>query len=91
MPVERSSPRCDALLCIYTVLELLLCVRKCSVVWKSQLGVGTQLCQLCSENSDILVLKVDFDENRDIVKPLAIRVCRCRACGGFADTMLCIY
>ena len=33
-----------------------------------------QLCQLCNENPDILLLKVDFDENRDIVKPLAIRV-----------------
>lgn len=33
-----------------------------------------QLCQLCNDNPDILLLKVDFDENRDIVKPLAIRV-----------------
>jgi hypothetical protein len=32
------------------------------------------LCQLCNENPDILLLKVDFDENRDIVKPLSIRV-----------------
>lgn len=34
-----------------------------------------QLCQIAAENPDILVLKVDFDENRDIVKPLAIKVC----------------
>ncbi|KAK9845368.1 hypothetical protein WJX81_004717 [Elliptochloris bilobata] len=33
-----------------------------------------KLCQLCNDNPDILLLKVDFDENRDIVKALAIRV-----------------
>ena len=33
-----------------------------------------QLAQLCNENPDIIMLKVDFDENRDIVKPLAIKV-----------------
>ncbi len=31
------------------------------------------MCQLCNDNPDILLLKVDFDENRDIVKPLSIR------------------
>ena len=38
-----------------------------------------QLAQLCNDNPDILLLKVDFDENRDIVKPLAIRVRPCLA------------
>ena len=33
-----------------------------------------QLCQMAKDNPDIVVLKVDFDENRDIVKPLAIKV-----------------
>ncbi len=34
----------------------------------------TQLCQICTENPDIVLLKVDFDENRDTVKPLGIKV-----------------
>ena len=29
---------------------------------------------MAKDNPDIVVLKVDFDENRDIVKPLAIKV-----------------
>ena len=33
-----------------------------------------QLCQICTENPDIVLLKVDFDENRDTVKPLGIKV-----------------
>lgn len=33
-----------------------------------------QLCQMASDNPDIVLMKVDFDENRDIVKPLAIKV-----------------
>ncbi len=32
-----------------------------------------QLCQICTENPDIVLLKVDFDENRDTVKPLGIK------------------
>ena len=35
---------------------------------------AVQLCQMAKDNPDIVVLKVDFDENRDIVKPLAIKV-----------------
>lgn len=31
---------------------------------------------MCVENPDILLLKVDFDENREVVKPLGIKV-RC--------------
>ena len=33
-----------------------------------------QLCQMGNDNPDIVILKVDFDENRDVVKPLAIKV-----------------
>ena len=33
-----------------------------------------QLCQMAQDNPDIVVLKIDFDENRDVVKPLAIKV-----------------
>ena len=33
-----------------------------------------QLCQMAKDNPDIVVLKIDFDENRDVVKPLAIKV-----------------
>ncbi|CAL8462439.1 g1972 [Coccomyxa elongata] len=33
-----------------------------------------KLCQICTENPDIVLLKVDFDENRDTVKPLGIKV-----------------
>ncbi|KAK9906881.1 hypothetical protein WJX75_009666 [Coccomyxa subellipsoidea] len=33
-----------------------------------------KLCQMCVENPDILLLKVDFDENREVVKPLGIKV-----------------
>jgi hypothetical protein len=36
-----------------------------------------QLCQICNENPEILLFKVDFDENRDVVKPLAIKVRSC--------------
>ncbi len=39
------------------------------------LCVCMQLCQMGNDNSDIIILKVDFDENRDIAKPLAIKVC----------------
>ena len=28
-----------------------------------------------NDNPDIVILKVDFDENRDIAKALAIKVC----------------
>lgn len=33
-----------------------------------------QLCQLAKEHPDILVLKVDFDKCRDLVKPLGVKV-----------------
>ena len=33
-----------------------------------------QVCQIAAENPDIMVLKVEFDSNKDIVKPLAIKV-----------------
>ena len=39
------------------------------------LCVRMQLCQMGNDNSDIIILKVDFDENRDVAKPLAIKVC----------------
>lgn len=33
-----------------------------------------QLCQICRDNPDLKVLKVDWDENKDIAKPLGVRV-----------------
>ena len=32
---------------------------------------------MCNDNPEILLFKVDFDENRDVVKPLAIKVRGC--------------
>ncbi|CAK0751164.1 hypothetical protein CVIRNUC_002047 [Coccomyxa viridis] len=37
-------------------------------------SVFPKLCQMAQDNPDIVVLKIDFDENRDVVKPLAIKV-----------------
>lgn len=33
-----------------------------------------KLCQICRDNPDLKVLKVDWDENKDIAKPLGVRV-----------------
>lgn len=33
-----------------------------------------QLCQICRDNPDIKVLKIDWDENKDIAKTLGVKV-----------------
>lgn len=33
-----------------------------------------QLCQLCTDNEDILVLKVDWDQNKPIARALGVKV-----------------
>ena len=52
------------------MLQLTISLRQLTVC------AALQLCQMCVENPDILLLKVDFDENREVVKPLGIKV-RC--------------
>ncbi len=50
----------------------------CSKAWQAVTDThlsSLQLCQMAADSPDIVVMKVDFDENRDIVKPLAIKVC----------------
>lgn len=36
--------------------------------------VPLQLCQLCTDNEDITILKVDWDQNKQIAKPLGVKV-----------------
>ena len=53
--------------------------KPCSTLMQATLKVMggcciVQLCQMAKDNPDIVVLKIDFDENRDVVKPLAIKV-----------------
>lgn len=33
-----------------------------------------QLCQMCAENEDIVLLKVDWDQNKPIARPLGVKV-----------------
>ncbi|KAL3136885.1 hypothetical protein ABBQ32_006497 [Trebouxia sp. C0010 RCD-2024] len=33
-----------------------------------------KLCQICTENEDIVVLKVDWDQNKPIARPLGVKV-----------------
>ena len=33
-----------------------------------------QLCQMCAENEDIVLLKVDWDQNKAIARPLGVKV-----------------
>jgi len=33
-----------------------------------------KLCQLCTDNPDITILKVDWDQNKQIAKPLGVKV-----------------
>ena len=33
-----------------------------------------QLCQMCAENDDIVLLKVDWDQNKAIARPLGVKV-----------------
>ena len=36
--------------------------------------VCMQLCQMCQEHDDIVLLKVDWDQNTAIARPLAVKV-----------------
>ena len=33
-----------------------------------------QLCQMCAENEDIVLLKVDWDQNKPVARPLGVKV-----------------
>ena len=33
-----------------------------------------QLCSLCEEHDDIVLLKVDWDQNKPIARPLGVKV-----------------
>eukprot|EP00884_Botryococcus_braunii_P003606 jgi/Botrbrau1/13246/Bobra.0199s0013.1 len=37
-------------------------------------SIYPKLCQLAKENPNILVLKVDFDKSRDLVRPLGVKI-----------------
>ena len=44
-------------------------------ICKSKLwGCFVQLCQMCQEHDDIVLLKVDWDQNKAIARPLAVKV-----------------
>lgn len=51
--------------------------------------IALQLCQICADNPDMILLKVDYDENRDIVKPLGIKVCSCYILAGKHRKHIC--
>ncbi len=35
---------------------------------------SVQLCSICEDNDDIVLLKVDWDQNKPIARPLGVKV-----------------
>ena len=69
LPTESYMLHRCSVCCILSAFDSFVALTPCSFC-------RPQLSQMCNENPDIVMLKVDFDENRDVVKPLAIKV-RC--------------
>lgn len=50
-----------------------------------RLSLYVQLCSICEDNDDIVLLKVDWDQNKPIARPLGVKVrigIHCQRCYG---------
>ena len=54
-----------------------------SLTEPSTFGVAClQLCSLCEDNDDIVLLKIDWDQNKPIARPLGVKVSFLATCCG---------
>lgn len=64
---------------MYTIAQavgMMSIIMKNATEWHKPLMdyMSLQLCQLCTDNPDITILKVDWDQNKQIAKPLGVKV-----------------
>ena len=76
---SQRYARCTFVVTVPMLVTLPMLVESCSFNVSTQdcyvhTCTPVQVCQIAAENPDIMVLKVEFDSNKDIVKPLAIKV-----------------